>query len=273
MNPTKGGGRRVALLYLQVGVRATRDFYRGKTTQQGLGLAAAPRDCVIPFKGSGLVWEGGWQSVVGFGFFFLLRLFSRCVVVTHTKLYISLAFKTTDGEQGHFSFFFFLPDGGGVGSVREQIGPISLYMLVGGGWRRTGASFAFRGLLACFLPFLPAARGDERVCGFLVRDGRTDWGADAKDERRRPAGKQRDEMYCFSSLGSRPVDAFLSGHPLVRSTQQQRFSQGGGGSTKKGKGQRDIYTCRCVFALRLRGNSCQISRYLGDIYTWKLQPT
>lgn len=46
-----------------------------------------------------------------------------------------------------------------------------------------------------------------------------------------------------------------------------------GRSNKKGKGQRDISTCGCVFALRLRGNSCQISRYLDDIYTWKLQPT
>lgn len=154
----------------------------------------------------------------------------------------------------------FFPMGGGVGSVREQIGPISLYMLVGGGWRRTGASLAFMGLLACFLPFLPAARGDERVCGFLVRDGRTDWGADAKDERRRPAGKQRDEMYCFSSLGSRPVDAFLSGHPLVRSTQQQRFSQGGGGGSTKKERDREIYTLAVVFLHCVYGGT--LARYL-----------
>lgn len=93
--------------------------------------------------------------MVGFGFFLLLHLFSRCVVVTHTKLYISLAFKTTDGDRV-ISFSFF-PGG----CVREQMG-ISLYMLVGGDEEWGPVLFA---------PFPPGPGAC--VCVFLVRYGRT----------------------------------------------------------------------------------------------------
>lgn len=170
------------------------------------------------------------------------------------------------------SSFFPMGGGGGLGSVREQIGPISLYMLVGGGWRRTGASFASRGLLACFLPFLPAARGDERVCVFLVRDGRQTGGQTQKMKEGGLLGSSEMKCTVFPASGLGLLMLSSQGtHSCGR--RSNNVSPREEGPNKKGKGQRDIYTCRCVFALRLRGNSCQISRYLDDIYTWKLQPT
>lgn len=139
----------------------------------------------------------------------------------------------------------FFPMGGGVGSVREQIGPISLYMLVGGGWRRTGASFAFRGLLACFLPFLPAARGETSVCvGYWSgMDGQT--------------GGQTQKMKEGGLLGSSEMKctAFpASGLGLLMLSSQSTHSCGRrsnnvspreGGVNKKGKGQRYIHLPLC----------------------------
>lgn len=124
-----------------------------------------------------------------------------------------------------FSFSFF-PGG----CVREQMG-ISLYMLVGGDEEWGPVLFA-------------PSPGPWGVCVCIFGPVWTDGGADAKDERRRPAGKQRDEMYCF----------FLGGLDLLMLSSQGTHSCGRLRnvpvwqlSCSGGGGGREIYMLAVVF--------------------------
>lgn len=137
--------------------------------------------------------------------------------------------------------------------------------MVGG---EDGPGFVIGGT-ACLLPPFPS-RGPGSgacVCVFLVRDGRTDRGADAKDERRRPAGKQRDGMYCFCLGG---LDLLMPSSQGTRScgrrgnvpVWQLSWSGEGGGSAGEGRDRdgRNIYACRCVFCTAFYGGT--LARYL-----------
>lgn len=146
--------------------------------------------------------------------------------------------------QGHFFFFLFL-----FLSSR-------------------GAAFGSRWASACTCWLVVMMNGDQfcsplspgpwGVCVCIFGPVWTDGGADAKDERRRPAGKQRDKMYCFclGGLDLLMLSSF-SGHPLMWSTQERSclavVMLGGGGG-------REIYMLAVVFLHCIYGGT--LARYL-----------
>lgn len=106
-------------------------------------------------------------------------------------------------------------------------------------------------------------------------------------------GEQTQKMKGGGPLGSSEINVLLclGGLDLLIPSSQGTHScgrrgnvlsgschaqggMGGRGSAgeERDRDGRNIYVCRCVFCTAFTGgNSCQISRYLDDLYTWKLQ--